>query len=327
MKERNVTIDGFRAIATMLIVLIHVQFPGVFGNTIKAIARAGVPFFIMLSGYLSQNYYQYGIKTKRQILRFIKLFLSSSSIYLLINIIIHVSEGTAGQLLANFSNPRSWVNLVFFNYANPFIEVSHLWYLLCMIYVFVITLIFEKISAWRIISLISIGLILICYAFELIGIFEVYSIPVMFYRNFLFEGIPLYMIGRNTPKKGSLVQKKTIITLTIICFGLFVLETFTLGLNLELYLNSVLLAWTALLFCVKYPHITKFKHLAYIGRNLSLDIYLYHFVFIIIFNKCYSSSVTIWIKPLLVIGLSLLLSLLLYRIKLYLADKRKQQQL
>ena len=50
-KKTNNSIDFFKAIACIGVVLIHCRFPGVVGILIRTIARFAVPFFTMISGF------------------------------------------------------------------------------------------------------------------------------------------------------------------------------------------------------------------------------------------------------------------------------------
>lgn len=49
--EHNNCLDFFKGIACLLIILVHVPFPGFFGEIIGALSRFAVPFFFMISGY------------------------------------------------------------------------------------------------------------------------------------------------------------------------------------------------------------------------------------------------------------------------------------
>lgn len=315
IKSRNSTLDSIRAIAVLLIVTIHAQFPGFVGSFLLVFARCAVPFFLILSGYFSNFYTDYSAKTKKQVKRFVKAFLLSSLVYLIINLLIHVFNCSMTVYLNSIENPRVWINLLVFNYANPILGVSHLWYLLCIIYVLVFTMLVEKKKAWNNLLCVSVGLTVILYVMELLQRFDVVFIPTMFYRNFLFEGIPLFVFGRYTKKTVKKITDRHLILLMIACVLAFVLEVVFLGTEIELYICSIITAWTVLLFGIKHPE--RIIFLSKIGCNLSFNIYLFHYVFIIVFNKTISnqSLAMLWIRPVLVIILSIVMSQLLYFVK------------
>ena len=52
---RNTFLDIIRGISCILIIFIHRPFPGLFGNIIQAIGRAGVAVFFIISGYYAYN--------------------------------------------------------------------------------------------------------------------------------------------------------------------------------------------------------------------------------------------------------------------------------
>ena len=49
MQERHSNIDVLKAISCIAVVLIHYNFPGGWGTTVKTICRVGVPFFFFVS--------------------------------------------------------------------------------------------------------------------------------------------------------------------------------------------------------------------------------------------------------------------------------------
>ena len=67
--SRVYSIDGMKAIAGFLVVLIHQKFPGILGEIITPLARIAVPFFFITSGFLlySHKQKQLSLKIKKQI--------------------------------------------------------------------------------------------------------------------------------------------------------------------------------------------------------------------------------------------------------------------
>ena len=51
MKEENRLLNVLKGIACLLVVFIHVPFPGVFGRNIAKIGDVAVPFFFLISGW------------------------------------------------------------------------------------------------------------------------------------------------------------------------------------------------------------------------------------------------------------------------------------
>ena len=47
---RNQTFDKIKAVACILVILIHCKFPSVIGDLFEALARFGVPMFFAIAG-------------------------------------------------------------------------------------------------------------------------------------------------------------------------------------------------------------------------------------------------------------------------------------
>ena len=49
--ERNKNIDILKAVCAFLVVCIHINFPGEFGEILKIVGTVAVPIFFMITGY------------------------------------------------------------------------------------------------------------------------------------------------------------------------------------------------------------------------------------------------------------------------------------
>jgi surface polysaccharide O-acyltransferase-like enzyme len=50
---KNNTLNFIKTIACAMVVFIHIKFPYEYGYYVNTLARFGVPFFFMISGYFS----------------------------------------------------------------------------------------------------------------------------------------------------------------------------------------------------------------------------------------------------------------------------------
>ena len=128
MKKRNKSLNFFKGLGCLGVVLIHVKFPNIFGEIVSLLSQFAVPIFIMTSGYFIYNS---DLKTiKRRLLKMINIFLISFIIYTAFYIIVHFKTGDLSYWLISILSLKSLIKLIFFctiDYA------IHLWYLIAMI--------------------------------------------------------------------------------------------------------------------------------------------------------------------------------------------------
>ena len=53
VKYQNKMLNCEKALACMLVIILHCEFPTIIGSTINIVARVGVPLFFMVSGFFS----------------------------------------------------------------------------------------------------------------------------------------------------------------------------------------------------------------------------------------------------------------------------------
>lgn len=187
MKQRNYSIDVLKFICAVLVVFLHTDFKG--HDMILPFTRCAVPCFLMISGFLLYSGEGIGQeRLKRNIKHILHIFLWATLLFLVYKEIYSISQG---KLFV--PSLKQLVFFVIFN-DNPF--AGHLWYLGAYLYVLLIMLVVDKYNLWKCMLfltplLLMVDLVFGKYSLLLLG----KEYPFVYVRNFLFVGIPYFMVG------------------------------------------------------------------------------------------------------------------------------------
>lgn len=289
-KREFVGLDCLKCICAFLIVCIHAQFPGAFGKYFVALARSAVPVFFMITGFF---YSQTAMKnrTVKQIKKIFGLVIGSNLFYLLWNTAVNLTNPAAAE--AYFSkcfSLKSAIEFLVFD-ESPFAE--HLWYLSAVLYVLVIIMIADKIfGRQRLYPLAPVlllaGLCLGKYSGLLFG----REFSVVYSRNFLFVGLPCFLIGDMLWQYRDKIQglrgahKKlpwlwvAVFTATTLLERFMIVSSgaYTAG---DYYISTTLLACALFAAALQCPAEARLINaMALIGRKHSAMIYIIHPAFV-----------------------------------------------
>ncbi len=284
--KRLNNLDVLKAICAFLVICIHISYKGNLGDTITPLCRIAVPIFFMITGYF---YYKTSKSPLKQIKKVLILIILANFLYFIFGIIIN------GKV--DLPTKEDIFKSLIFN-SSPF--AFHLWYLNALLYVLVIAYIADKLNIRkRMYFLIPVLLVTnIIFGEYAIVLFNKDYDPI-YMRNFLFIGIPYFLIGDLLYKnKENLIKKFSIKKLTILIPILVlttVLEEHILTINKmdaigDIYISTTFLAIAIFLFAIQVKQVSNENILAIIGRKYSTYIYVLHLVFIDIFNKYVSSN-------------------------------------
>ena len=276
-KNRNMSLDVLKIIASYVVVFIHFKFSGLTGDIVDALARFAVPVFFMVSGYFAYSNSTEKIISKMK--NIIKIYFWGAVIYICFYGILTLYDiGIKGAMWYGISyfNPVIVVKFIVFNVPR---SSEHLWFLVALIYVYGLHYfiakwkIKESIYLWIGVVLLAIHLLL-GVGLSSIGI----VIPICVIRNFLLVGYPFYCIGMLIRKNEDLIHKKFTYRRAMILILIGVIETvisyFICGGN-ELYIGSVLVAVALFIISLKTKDIRINEKVIKLSQT-STGIYLIH---------------------------------------------------
>lgn len=186
-----------KLIASFFVVVIHVPFPGTFGNVVSCLSRFAVPLFFAISGYFS-----YGAdcrKLSRRFVHILKLNLLATALAVFCQY-QRLSGWDAGVLVKLRELMPAWDKVVrwIFLHVNPF--SGELWYLTAIFACYGVLWCYvrsfgKKPVRYRPLFLTSIALFLIrFFAGDLLR-FSGVEIPFYIFRDGWFLGLPMFSMG------------------------------------------------------------------------------------------------------------------------------------
>lgn len=139
---RNTSLDLLKLIAAYMVVFIHVNFSGMFGEYVIAAATFAVPLFFMVSGYFSYNSDVSKILKKAK--HIIMMFCISEVIYIIYFFIEFKILGNPYAFRSYIKQGLEFYNLVKFLLYNETHIIVHLWFLPALLYCYIIFYIVKK---------------------------------------------------------------------------------------------------------------------------------------------------------------------------------------
>lgn len=193
MKKTNDTLYSIRFIACLFIILIHAGFPGALGALGTYTGRFAVPFFFMVSGYFGYRVTREKLEQRRS--RIVSLCVKAFIGYLLLYMVTGWYNHTMPELWQSVSDSQNLLLFLFCNWTTPMVGVGHIWYLFAIWYVYFIVPHIMTEKAWHFAYIFAVAAILFAYGFQIFNHFGHYQWLNVYWRNFLFEGLPMYAIG------------------------------------------------------------------------------------------------------------------------------------
>ena len=194
---RNFSVDSLKFVCAVLVVFLHVNSKG--HAYYLPITRCAVPCFFMISGYflMSENMKARLVMGCNKISRITAI---STLLFAVVTLATHHFE--LSSIIPSFSDLAIFVLLN----DNPW--GFHLWYLGAYLYVLLICIIIDKYNKWNqafmaVPILLVIDLIIGKYSILIMG----HEFPYIYARNFLFVGLPYFLIGAYIKRKKFLLKK------------------------------------------------------------------------------------------------------------------------
>lgn len=283
--NRKTSLDILKFFAAYLVVFIHADFKNSVSDILLAICRIAVPIFFMISGYFL--YTKDKEKTLTSIKKTLKLLIFSDLLYLLFEICKSLLvEQSINEIFKGILS----VNFVIFNIGSI---ASHMWYVRAIIYIYVIYIFIKKIRKDQfLLPLISTIFVLDVFLFKYHFILFDKIIPINIYEpltKFIGTGFVSVTIGYLIKKNETKLQKINfpLISVSLLLMNLIeysILNVFFVDTELCNYFFTIPLATSifgSFLFMKCKNHKNTFVK---IGREYSMGIYIFHIIFINIFN-------------------------------------------
>ncbi len=326
-KRENHCLNAVKGVASILVVFGHAIFPGTFGQMVFTLASAGVPIFFLISGYYS--YYEdsqmVAKKTPTKLFNIAKLTFGTCILYFVWKFVYTLLKGdTLISAIQEFSVKKIATLLVLND--TDVIAGSHLWFLFCLIYAYILLWFLAK---HNIIKWIYPVVILAFIA----RLFACRQENWHYMQNFWVDGLPYFFTGfylNQQKEKISKVSSKIAILVAVL--GMLWRELiYVIELPASIPFNvfeigSIIAAIMVFVVAHNNGHKGRNSVLEKIGKKYSLYLYIDHviiFYFISIYDKqLFGGELPLWyewVKPFVVLAISLMVAVVYSKI----VNKRK----
>lgn len=317
-RQRNLSLECCKLLASFLVVFAHVPFPGPFGEVILCLARLSVPLFLTVSGWYS---YRASSRTLAKRLGHILLLELTGSLLQIAWICFVVGYG-GGNILSSLPQQiPSWetVKRWLLYDLNPYGD--HLWYLTaaaqCYSVVWLYTRFTGENRSYRPLYLLGLGQLVLRFSLELSGKFY---FPYYFWRNSWMMAMPLFFLGLALRQhQEALLQRlsgRTLLTLFLAGVALSIAQWHYWGFS-ELYVGILPAVASLMLLTQAHPGVPrKLVKAAGSFGFLSTWIYLLHLILFDVYLaflqrrlRLWLGSAEAWAAPFLVLFASIAIAL------------------
>lgn len=328
---RNQSMECCKMIAAILVVFLHVEFPGTIDGFVKCFSCFAVPMFFAISGY-----FNYGANQK-QLSRRLKHLLQLYLIAILANLVwgCFATEYNGGSTIAflrtYLPDLGEWAKWLFFQ-LDP--RMGQLWYLTSACLCYLIMWVYvgfwgERPTDYGPFYIISACLFSVFFAAGILAPVLGMDIPYHLYRNGYFLGLPLFALGifiheyqdRIVTNYHLTTRKQLLLMLT--GFLLSVLQWKGIGMG-QMTVGALIEVVGLMIFLVSHPKIT---YHAGVPETLILKfgawstyIYLFHIIMLQVYRVFCEPSLSAalgegesYLRPFAVAALSLLAAMLFER--------------
>lgn len=276
---RNRVLDAAKASAAYFVILLHIHFPGTAGDIVNALARFAVPLFFMVSGYFC--YSEKGDICKKLPGKFghiLQLTMGSLFFYIIWGCVRRSLRGEDSfQWLKSLLQQKYVKEFILYNNTSP--VKFHLWFLAALLYCYLIFLAVEHFQL-QIVAGILIPLLLAGnFYFGEGAAWRGTAFRTMIYRNWLFTGMPFFMMGywihRWEPGIGKKIRTGYLYPGMLCGMILTIMEYYRAGKQ-ELFMGSVIFVLCLFMWCISDRDRVVPEWLADMGRKDAFLIYLLH---------------------------------------------------
>ncbi len=278
-ENRNNMTDLVKLLCFIGVVFIHVMLPGKIGIFIRAIFRACVPLFFIISGWFYRNNGQYA----KRGLKYLKLYFAFSVGWYLVYLIL--KDTSFFWITEWFNKDVSIISILRYVFLGFPLGNEYVWYLhaigcTLILYPYINSKL--NLKTINYLSVFGIFCFLLCSA--VIPIIGNRMIPRYLYRNFLFEGLPFYHLGRTlsylsqkrAEDNGAFIRKRHIISFLALFLGIIIVlleVNLNKGEGKEFYVGCISIITFV---CLNMTYDLPVNFLGTIGRKYSLWLYLIH---------------------------------------------------
>lgn len=279
------SLSVLKALACIGVIWMHCGFPGITGKIVSYLFKFNVPIFFMISGFFlySENKDIIREKLKNRIPHIFKLLLFAFLFYGLFSIFkaCIIGDMSIGQ----------WFNEAFVNY-NFFIKIflgtffcGPMWFLYAQLWAYILLyILLAKFKIDKMYILIPLLLIVHIVVRFIIRKYDFQWYSATYFRTFYLYALPFILLGCYIGKNKEQIQNKysnrILIVIAVISCMLQFVEYALMRESLDFYFSTIFYSLSLFILAVKNTDIGKGTSVEFLGKQLSMPVYIVH-IFII----------------------------------------------
>lgn len=321
--RRNEALELCKLLASVLVVFIHVKFPGRVGSVTVSLARTAVPLFLAISGWFS-----FGTKPDRLLKRLghiLVLFAVAVAAAAVLGCPVAVCNGgTLAGFLRGFVPGTENLARMMLTHESSFPGTGYTWYLIAAAFCYLVLYVYvrffgEEKADYRPLYFFAAVLLAANFLMGEMGRPLDVGVPYQLQRNGLFLGLPMFVLGlflreyRERLLKNFALTDGKLVLLFLAGVALTLLQWKGIGTG-ELPPGAVVQVVALLLLLTGHPDL-KCPWAGAAGA-VSTVVYLIHFPLIGIYETFLLPLVPLgagaesWLRPIFVAGISVLSGLI-----------------
>lgn len=259
-RSRNQAMECCKMAAAILVVFLHVRFPGEAGRFIERTVCFAVPIFFAITGYF--NYGANHAAVARRMKHILWLYLVAVGVDLAVRVFAaaYVGDDILHYLIWYFPRPEEWANLLVFH-AAP--RGGQLWYLIALCLCYAVLWLYvrffgEETVDYRPLYGVGMALFSVLLALGILAPAAGMDMPYLLYRNGYFVGLPMFIFGifihqyQERILKNYQLTTKKLIGLTLLGGILGIFQGYTVGMG-QMPLGTVIEVAALMMLLVSHP--------------------------------------------------------------------------
>lgn len=276
-RKRNGNIDVIKGLCAYLVIIVHCGSP-FWSAYIDAFSRVAVPLLFMISGYFCRGEWN---ECKRKIVHLLKIFLAGEGVFFLYYL---WQEGAdRWKWICDNIYPEHILRVIIYNDTKIFMAG---WFLLSLAYTYFLFALITKADKKKQVYIWIPILILWQWGWQRAAM--LLRIDLNFLDIKVLRAIPFFLFGNWFYENEHSIKKIANQKIVLLCMAAgvagcflerFLIEQLVFKPALFLYLGNVILLIGCFTWAITMPKIKNLHGIAYVGKNLSLYIYILHMVF------------------------------------------------
>lgn len=205
--ERYLGFDVLKCLCCLMVVNVHYGVPeGIFWTYVQNISRIGVPCFLMITGFFLLDMLKQEGRISRYLIKIAILTIIAFIANLSWDFVIAFRDGSTNELLAIFTSPKTYKNLLLWGYTD---KAGHLWYMYALFFdILIIAGLYKSVRHIRVASIIIDRLMVAYIVCMWVICLYLNSIGTPYYvcRSYLIFSMPFILVGHLLRKYHSELQ-------------------------------------------------------------------------------------------------------------------------